>query len=282
MTGALVSNGVATFDVPRAVQVVSSNSDTAVITVKGTDVYGQSMSEALTLNGTTVVPGKKAFKTVTLVTNSAAIANLAKVGTTDILGLPIFVPDSGYVRAEISDGKHVGSGGSVQVPFQINSVDLLAGNANNFVSPIAGNITKATAIVAQSTITTGGNISVSVGTTAVTGLTLVFADGALPGATSSDTPTSQDSTTVVAVGSRIQVTPDASFATSGNVNGFIEIAGLNGTFVAGIRLAGGSTTTSGDVRGTYKPAVACDGSAVIQLIVAVADRYAGMAQNLGT
>lgn len=279
MNGSLVAGGVATLDVPRALRIVSTGADTAVITCSGTDVYGFSMSEAMTLNGTTVVNGLKAFKTVNSVTAGAAIANLASVGTTDTLGLPVFVPDSGYLVAELMNGKLAGSQGAYQIPFQLSQNDLLVPVANNFVSPIAGNIVRATA-VSQLTIVTGGNIAIKVGTTDVTGLTLVFADSTNPGTVVSDTPTTPgDATTVVAVGSRIQVAPDSSFNTSGAVNGFVEVVGTQGTFVAGIRTAGGSTTTTGDVRGTYKPFTACNATNVIQLLVAVGDRYAGIRQN---
>ena len=280
INGALASGGAVTLDVPRAIQAVSTAASTVVVTVTGTDVYGRAMTEALTLNGTTAVVGKKAFKTISGATAGGAIDGPATIGTTDILGLPVFVPADGFVLAELRDGHKVGGGGSTTVPFTLNQTDLLAGTAQQLISPVAGFITGARAIV-SSTIATGGNIAVYVATTKVTGLTLVFADGALPGAVASDTPTTPfSSTTVVAAGSRIQVEPDASFATSGAAAGFVEITGLAGTLVAGIRLAGGSTTTSGDVRGTYTPSFATDGSSVIQLIVAYADRFAGMPQNV--
>jgi len=42
-----------------------------------------------------------------------------------------------------------------------------------------------------------------------------------------------------------------------------------GTAVAGIRTSGGSTATTGDVRGTYDPNAACDGAKVFQLILSL-------------
>lgn len=42
-----------------------------------------------------------------------------------------------------------------------------------------------------------------------------------------------------------------------------------GTVVAGIRASNGSTTTTGDVRGTYDPNSACDGQRVFQLLVSL-------------
>jgi hypothetical protein len=55
-----------------------------------------------------------------------------------------------------------------------------------------------------------------------------------------------------------------------------------GTVVAGIRTAGGSTATTGDVRGTYDPNAAADGARVFQLIVALPDPgYRGIDQYAG-
>jgi hypothetical protein len=52
-----------------------------------------------------------------------------------------------------------------------------------------------------------------------------------------------------------------------------------GTFVAGVQTSGGSTTTTGDVRGTYDPNAACDAAKVFQLLVSVPDPgYLGMPQ----
>ncbi len=104
LDGALASGGTVTLDVPRNVIVDSGGADTAVLTVYGTDEYGVSMRESITLNGTTAVAGKKAFKTITRIAASATIANGAFVGTGDVLGLPVFLPKTGYVIKELEDG----------------------------------------------------------------------------------------------------------------------------------------------------------------------------------
>lgn len=99
INGASASGGVATFDYARAVNVNSSNigNTTQSITVTGTDYWGQAQTETIALNGTTVVAGKKAFKTVTGVTVSAAITGTIFVGNEDIFGLPYRVTDAGYL-----------------------------------------------------------------------------------------------------------------------------------------------------------------------------------------
>lgn len=83
----------------RCLRYVSSNAGdtTQTITVSGTDMYGQAMTETKTLNGTTAVNGTKAFYTVTGVTASAALAGNLSVGTRDAYGLPVRVTDAAYV-----------------------------------------------------------------------------------------------------------------------------------------------------------------------------------------
>lgn len=98
INGALASSGTVTLDVPRAVEIDSSNAGdtTQTATVYGTDVYGVSMTETIAFNGTTAVAGQKAFKTVTRVAISAACAGNVNVGTTDVFGLPFRVDSRNY------------------------------------------------------------------------------------------------------------------------------------------------------------------------------------------
>jgi hypothetical protein len=96
LNGALASGGTVTLDVPRIVIIDAAGAATAVLTVTGTDVYGIPMSEAITLNGTTAVSGKKAFKTITSIAASAAATDFF-VGTGDVFGLPIRANSRNYV-----------------------------------------------------------------------------------------------------------------------------------------------------------------------------------------
>ena len=104
VNGALATDGVATLDVPRNVVVDSGGADTAVITVTGTDVYGKSLSEAITLNGATAVAGKKAFKTITAISADGTVTNGFFAGPGDVLGLPVFLPALGFIVNELEDG----------------------------------------------------------------------------------------------------------------------------------------------------------------------------------
>jgi hypothetical protein len=99
INGGSATGGVATFDVPRTITIVSTNAGdtTQTATVTGTDVYGLAMSELITFNGTTAVTGQKAFKTVTRVAISAALTGNGSVGSTDVFGFPFRANTRNYV-----------------------------------------------------------------------------------------------------------------------------------------------------------------------------------------
>ena len=115
INGALTSGGVATFDVPR--NVVAAWTNTATITVTGTDEYGNTVVET-SASGTSMA-GKKAFKTITSVVPSANITG-ATVGTGDVLGLPVFLPGAGHVLSELQDGD-VATAGTVVAGLSVNT-----------------------------------------------------------------------------------------------------------------------------------------------------------------
>lgn len=99
-TGVTPSNGRYVLDTPRCVDIVSSGAGdtTQTALVSGYDMYGQAMSELIAFNGVTRVAGQKAFKSVTSVAISAALAGDGSVGTTDIIGLPYRVLSRDYVN----------------------------------------------------------------------------------------------------------------------------------------------------------------------------------------
>jgi hypothetical protein len=99
INGALATSGVATFDQPR--NVVAAWTGTAVLTVTGTDEYGNTLVES-SASGTSLA-GKKAFKTITSVVPSANITS-ATVGSGDVLGLPVALPEKALAFHESEDG----------------------------------------------------------------------------------------------------------------------------------------------------------------------------------
>jgi hypothetical protein len=251
-------------DVPR--NVIAAWTNTAVCTVRGTDVLGNAMTES-SASGTSMT-GKKAFAKVTSVNFSASVTG-ATVGTGNVLGLPIYIPDGTFIDLELKNGVAYGSLPRTHImQGQINQTDLLAGTAQNLVAPIAGTIKRLRTIV-QTAVTTGGTITLKEGTTLVAGLSVTVANAATVGTVAASTPTAGDASTVVAAGDRIQVVP-ASFATAGAVNYEIEIstnpiAQLLGTLVVGDNST--PTATTGDVRGTYVTPDTMDGTQGFSLIV---------------
>lgn len=89
----------------------TGTSTAAVVTVSGKDYLGVSMSEALTLNGTTVVAGKKAFAEVTAATVdvTANVSGLI-IGFGDVLGLPFYIPSVDHVLLELEDNVEATAG----------------------------------------------------------------------------------------------------------------------------------------------------------------------------
>lgn len=98
----------------RALQMVSSNvgDTTQTVTIVGTDYLGVTMTQALVLNGTTIVNGTKAFSTVTSIKTSALILGTLSVGTLDVLGLPVPLNMLGMVIQDLTNGAKSGTQGT--------------------------------------------------------------------------------------------------------------------------------------------------------------------------
>lgn len=252
-------------DVPR--NVVAAWTGAAVLTVTGEDEQGEVIVES-SASGTSFT-GKKAFKRVTDFSVSANVTGLT-IGTGDVLGLPVAVGKVGQILAEFKDGvKLAQRGGMVYLQGLALEAAVDAGTGLNFVSPVAGRISKVLTI-AQGTITTGGAVTCEVNTTAVDGLSVTVADGTAEGEVDSDTPTAGHASARVAVGDRIELQFAAGFNASADLMCIIEIEAdhaTQGTFVAAV--GSEATATTGDVRGTYDPYDACDGDDGYMLLVSL-------------
>lgn len=115
LDGATVSGGVASADVPRNVTltVATSNHSARTVTVTGTRA-GDVVVEEITGPNNSTVQGKKAFDTVTSVAVDGAVAtNGISVGWGDKLGLPVHVPSTKCVIAEMEDLASVTAGTTV-------------------------------------------------------------------------------------------------------------------------------------------------------------------------
>lgn len=116
--GALVTAGVAILTPARAVQVVSTTTDTTqTVRFTGTDQYGAIVVEDLALNGTTPVVGLKAFKTVTSVSLDIAMAGNLNAGDSLVIGLNYRVDalDDIDFTTQGGDAKAVGAGAGTLV-----------------------------------------------------------------------------------------------------------------------------------------------------------------------
>lgn len=107
-------------DVPRALQATSSSgSDTTqILTIRGFDEYGVALSESFTINGTGVISGKKAFKTVVSYQSTVAFVGTLSIGFLNILGLPWYLPAQtgtgiGNILKESQDGATATAGTAV-------------------------------------------------------------------------------------------------------------------------------------------------------------------------
>lgn len=155
------------------------------------------------------------------VVDDATVGRSSARGTRCLAGVVRGV-DADGVAVEIGTGAEAAGDRRVFLPFFINETDTLAGTTAELVSPVAGEIVGLTTIV-QKAVTTGGTITASVDGTAVDGLSIAVADAATKGTVGHDTPTAGHASTVVTLGSRIQVVPEAAFQTAGAVSGFVEI-----------------------------------------------------------
>lgn len=72
----------------RAVKAVAGAANASVIKIHGRDYLGQRMTEAITLNGTTPVLGKKAFKYIDTFSWDGTASGTVTLTTLDVLGLP--------------------------------------------------------------------------------------------------------------------------------------------------------------------------------------------------
>jgi len=278
LNGALVSSGVGVSDVAR--NIVAGWTTNAVLTFTFKDEHGNTVVEK-SAGGSATFTGKKACKRLISVSSDTAITGLT-VGTGNVFGLPVYVPSVAAVIAELEDGYNIKPPARVFLPWELEQTELLAPTAEDLVCPVDGFIDTSRAAI-QGAVTTGGDLTIEVNTVAVTGLSHTVANSATKGTRYEDRPTApRSSTTAVAKGDRITVTPASAFDTAGSINGAleIEVTGLQGTFVGGSTAK--PTATTGDVRGTYAPRSTPDGTISYELLVRLDDAdFYGQAQFAG-
>lgn len=91
--------------IARAVSITGvSGGAGGAMTVRGYDIYGNPMSETITVGaGVNTVNGKKAFKYIASVTPGFTDAHNYSVGIADVYGLPLRADAFGYVNASFNN-----------------------------------------------------------------------------------------------------------------------------------------------------------------------------------
>ena len=225
-----------------------------VCTIIGRDYLGQAMRENLTLSGTTVIYGNKAFKYVDSMSIAiGAASDTVDIGWYDRLGLPYKTEMIvGYTEDDVIMPHE-----AVEVLVEVDATRFAAGTDVLVPSPVAGQITGVNSVV--TTVTAGISTStVVVGATDVAGLSLVIASSAAVATLDSDVATTDDDqvTSTVAKYGAMGISPDST-PSAGAANYLVTVEPL--CFVAGDDTATQTATTE-DTRGTIRVPTACDGS----------------------
>jgi hypothetical protein len=94
------SQSVLRLDVPRNLRFTSGGNDTGItFNVAGYDQYGQAMSENVTGASGGVAAAVKAWYDIFSITPSGTTSTTITVGTGDVFGMPIAVPNKAYVSS---------------------------------------------------------------------------------------------------------------------------------------------------------------------------------------
>jgi len=256
LDGALVTGGVGVADVARGVQIVSAGADTAVLTFTGTDKFGTALTEDLTLNGTNIVFGKKAFKKITKIAADGANSNNITIGTSDLIGLTFRVENPEDVVGIYEDGAagRTARAAATAAPAAVTAAAVAVTMANT-VAPTNY------AAHASGAVTVVSNAATDLDTTAAALDTL------------------EDEVTLIEVQtSAAKVDLDAAKVEIDKL--VLDVAaqkveldklildldlGTVGSFVKADKTA--ATATTGDVRGTYDPKMTLDGTKKLRLLI---------------
>lgn len=93
----------------RGVSIVASGASTGTVTVRGRDYLQVATAEVLTLNGTTPVAGKKAFRYIDSIAYTATAATTISVTAVNLFGLPYKFLS---LEAEVKNGHPAANAGT--------------------------------------------------------------------------------------------------------------------------------------------------------------------------
>jgi hypothetical protein len=103
-----------------------------------------------------------------------------------------------------------------------NQTDVLAPTSHFVPSPVRGNVHRGVTST-QVAVGTGGDVTFEIGGTAVLGLTVTVANSAAAGDIDRDNATAGDITADIAANGALEIVFGSAFATSGALNGFVEV-----------------------------------------------------------
>jgi hypothetical protein len=131
-----VTTGITNPLAPRGLSVTGGHADcVGVVTITGTNINNDVITESITQNGTATVAGTKAFKTITSLAipiRSSANTPTVTIGTTDVMGLPLCLPAAACVYATYHNATLEGTAATVTVSstaIESNTADPNSANA---------------------------------------------------------------------------------------------------------------------------------------------------------
>lgn len=114
-----ITTGITQPKKPRTLSVTGGHADCAgVVTIHGTNINDDPISESITQNGVNTVPGAKAFKhidSIDIPARSSANTPTVTIGTTDAYGLPLCLPAAACLYATYHNGTLEGTPATVTV-----------------------------------------------------------------------------------------------------------------------------------------------------------------------
>lgn len=142
-----ITTGITQPLAPRGLSVTGGHADCAgVVTIYGTNINDDPISESITQSGTSTVPGVKAFKSITslaIPARSSANVPTVTIGTTDVMGLPLMLPAAACVYATYHNGALEGTPATVVVDadeIEKNTADPNSANAGDHTLVFIGYI----------------------------------------------------------------------------------------------------------------------------------------------
>jgi hypothetical protein len=252
----------------RCLTLFCSGGNTSVVTITGRDYLGQPMAESFTCNGATTVQGKKAFKYVDKIVNGTGGSSVnLNVGWSDTVGLPL---KSLKLRRAFEDGVPTDDEDET-IPVVSTAFAIANAASATVVAPVTGFW-----VGWRGVHTTASTTAISALTGFVNGVAKTAADGTEPIAANGllfGKDIAQASWIPVVKGDSVTITSDG-----GSTAGVADMTFLFSRGVCEFNKAintNPQTLTTGDPRGTYKPATAFNGVIVheVHLVVDITNLH---------